>query len=180
MEIIKLKRYPSPVGVLILGSYGDILCTCDWEGSSRRSANDQRIRQHLDAVYEEGDSGIILRVINQLEEYFSGKRLDFSIPVRFSGTPFQCRVWSELMKIPYGTIISYSTVARRIGNPKAVRAVASATAANPISIIVPCHRVIGTDNRLTGYAGGLPTKQTLLTLEAEIAQRCRHTPLPGY
>lgn len=180
MEIIKLKRYSSPVGELILGSYEDRLCTCDWERSSRRSTNIQCIRRHLNAVYEEGDSGIILRVINQLEEYFTGNRQDFSLPVIFTGTAFQCRIWSELMKIPYGATITYSILAQRIGNPKAVRAVASAIAANPISIIVPCHRVIGADNKLTGYAGGLPAKQTLLAIEAETAQQRMYTPLRDY
>lgn len=165
MEEIKIKRHQTPVGQLILGSCRDRLCICDWAASRRRLTNDRRISRYLNAEYEEAESEIIRMTITQLDEYFSGKRLDFSIPVLFSGTPFQCRVWSELMKIPYGTTISYATLAQRIGNPRGVRAVASAIASNPISIIVPCHRVIGSDNRLTGYAGELHTKQTLLTME---------------
>lgn len=107
------------------------------------------------------------RAISELEEYFAGKRMEFTIPMLFTGTEFQHRVWTELMRIPYGITISYGELARRIGNPNAVRAVASANATNPLSILVPCHRVIGHDNRLTGYGGGLEIKQMLLTLEAE-------------
>lgn len=150
---------------MILGSYGDKLCMCDWYIEKRRDSIDRRICHHLKAEYEDGTSEVILETIKQLNEYFAGKRKEFSIPLIFSGTPFQCRVWTELMKIPYGTTISYAELARRIDNPKAVRAVASANATNPISILVPCHRVIGSDHKLTGYGGGLETKQKLLELE---------------
>ena len=101
----------------------------------------------------------------ELNEYFAGERRAFDLPIQFAGSDFQCRVWSELMKIPYGTTISYAELARRIGNSKAVRAVASANATNQISIFVPCHRVIGSNRKLTGYGGGLDAKQALLSLE---------------
>lgn len=165
METIKIRRYQSPVGEMILGSYRDKLCICDWAVERRRGTIDRRIQRHLDARYETGSSEIIERTIVQLEEYFSGKRRIFDIPVVFTGSEFQCTVWSELMKIPYGATISYGELARRIGNPKAVRAVASANATNPISIFVPCHRVIGSNNKLTGYGGGLEAKRGLLELE---------------
>lgn len=141
------------------------MCICDWAVEKRRARIDRRICRHLNSSYEPGGSGTIDETIAQLDEYFSGKRREFTIPVAFAGTPFQCSVWAELMKIPYGTTVSYAEVARRIGRPKAVRAVANANAVNPISILVPCHRVIGSDSRLTGYGGGLDTKRTLLTLE---------------
>lgn len=166
MGTIKITRYQSPVGEMILGSYVNKLCICDWAVEKRRGTIDRRICRHLNAEYEEGSSDIINQTIAQLNEYFAGKRKEFSIPVVFTGSPFQCRVWAELMKIPYGATISYAELARRINNPKAVRAVASANATNPISIFVPCHRVIGSNHKLTGYGGGLEAKQGLLALEA--------------
>ena len=168
MEKIKTTCYKSPVGDMIIGSYGDKICICDWIIENRRKAIDRRIRRFLGAEYEEGISDIINKTILQLDEYFEGKRKEFTIPVVFSGTDFQRQVWSELMNIPYGQTISYSELANRIGNPKAIRAVASANAANPISIIVPCHRVIGSHHQLTGYAGGLAAKKFLIDLESEI------------
>lgn len=101
----------------------------------------------------------------QLDEYFAGERRAFDIPLQFAGSEFQKSVWHELLKIPYGETISYGELARRIGSPKSVRAVANATGANAISIFVPCHRVIGSDRSLTGYAGGMEAKRKLLKLE---------------
>lgn len=103
----------------------------------------------------------------ELDEYFRGERTEFSIPHRASGTEFQERVWAELAKIPYGETISYGELARRIGNPNASRAVGMANGRNPISILIPCHRVIGSNKSLTGYGGGLPNKTLLLNLERE-------------
>ena len=165
METIKITRYQSPVGEMLVGSYGDKLCICDWVVEKRRGTIDRRIQRHLNAKYEEGTSDIIERAIGELEEYFAGHRKIFDIPVVFTGSEFQCTVWEELMKIPYGTTISYGELARCIHNPKAVRAVASANATNPISIFVPCHRVIGSNHKLTGYGGGLDAKKGLLELE---------------
>ena len=165
MEPIRITRYQSPVGEMIIGSYGDKLCICDWATEKRRDTIDHRIQRYLKAEYEDGTSEVIKQAIAQLNEYFAGVRKDFSIPVVFTGTEFQCAVWRELMKIPYGHTISYAEQARRIGKPKAVRAVASANATNPISIFVPCHRVVGSDYKLTGYGGGLDVKQKLLELE---------------
>ena len=108
---------------------------------------------------------ILAKTVRQLEEYFEGKRTDFDLPLTPSGTDFQKRVWAELSRIPYGKTLSYSDVARKIENEKAVRAVGTANGRNPLSIIVPCHRVIAADGTLGGYAGGLETKTTLLKLE---------------
>jgi len=102
----------------------------------------------------------------QLNEYFLGKRRSFDIPIRFSGTDFQQLVWKELINIPYGTTTSYGELARRIGNPKAVRAVGLANGQNPIPIIIPCHRVIGSNGKLTGFGGGVHNKAMLLSLES--------------
>lgn len=104
---------------------------------------------------------------SQLEEYFSGKRKGFDLPVKLSGTDFQNHVWSELCRIPYGDTISYKELAEMVGNPKAYRAVGMANNKNPIPIIVPCHRVIGSDGSMTGYAYGIHIKKLLLELESQ-------------
>ena len=103
----------------------------------------------------------------QLQEYFAGQRKDFDLPLKLSGTEFQVRVLEELRRIPYGETASYGDVAKRIGRPKAVRAVGAANGRNPIPIVIPCHRVIGSSGDLTGFGGGLDTKAALLRLEAE-------------
>ena len=103
----------------------------------------------------------------QLEEYFAGERKDFDLPLHLSGTDFQVRVLEELQRIPYGETTTYGAIAERIGRPKAVRAVGAANGRNPIPIIIPCHRVIGSSGKLTGFGGGLDTKEELLRLEAE-------------
>lgn len=165
MEIIKISRFNSPAGEMILGAIDDAICLCDWVAGRRRDSIDRRIRRRLHATCEEGTTPAIERAAAQLEEYFAGCRRTFDLKIRLAGSPFQCSVWSELIKIPYGTAISYAELARRIGNPDAVRAVASANAVNALSVIVPCHRVIGSDRRLTGYGGGLEAKRLLLALE---------------
>ena len=107
------------------------------------------------------------QVRQQLREYFDGERREFDIPLSLEGTKFQLSVWRQLQEIPYGTTVSYGDIAKRIDNPKAVRAVGAANGRNPIPIIVPCHRVIGSHGDLTGFGGGLDTKEALLRLEAE-------------
>lgn len=113
----------------------------------------------------EAPEGLALAVFQELDEYFQGKRKTFDIPLRTHGTPFQEKVWAALRAIPYGEVRSYKEVAEAIGHPKAYRAVGMANNANPIFIIIPCHRVIGADGSLTGYGGGLPMKKALLSLE---------------
>ncbi len=107
--------------------------------------------------------------IDQITEYFDGKRKDFEVPIFPSGSTFQIRVWDELMKIPFGETISYLELAKRIGDEKSIRAAGHASGLNPIAIIIPCHRVIGSDGSLTGYSGGLKNKQLLLDHEAKVA-----------
>lgn len=160
------KRYESPCGELLLGSFGDRLCLCDWQVEKHRGFVDRRLKCILRADFEEGTSAVIERGERQLDEFFARRRREFDIPLLFVGTDFQKTVWRELLKIPYGHTISYGEMARRIGMPKAVRAVANANGANAISIFAPCHRVIGSDRSLTGYGGGLPAKKYLLDLEA--------------
>lgn len=162
-----MSRWLSPAGEIIIGSVGDALCISDWLHNPRRGSIDRRICRAIGDSFMEGSSPLTERTISELKEYFAGERREFDIPLRFVGTEFQCRVWSSLMNIPYGATISYLDLAGRTGNPKAVRAVANAVATNPLSILVPCHRVTGTDGSLTGYAGGLAAKHLLLALETK-------------
>jgi methylated-DNA-[protein]-cysteine S-methyltransferase len=115
------------------------------------------------------DNSAVREVARQVRAYFDGERRDFDLPLAPAGTPFQQSVWEELARIPYGTTISYRTLAMRVRRPNASRAVGQANGANPIALIVPCHRVIGTDGTLIGYGGGLPLKQALLDLERRTA-----------
>lgn len=162
---IVTRTYESPCGTLKLGSFGDKLCLCDWQVEKHRNHVENRLRRILDAEFEEGTSAVIDNAIAQLEEYFNGKRQEFDIPLLFVGTDFQKKVWNQLLSIPFGKTTSYGEMARQIGMPKAVRAVANANGANSISIFAPCHRVIGSDHTLTGYGGGLAAKEYLLKLE---------------
>lgn len=119
----------------------------------------------MKAVFREGTSPTLERAKTELDEYFAGERQSFDIPLHPVGTPFQLHVWNALLEIPYGETRSYMEIARRVDNPKGVRAVAQAIGANGISIFIPCHRVIGSDRSLTGFAGGLDAKSLLLKLE---------------
>ena len=165
---INIMYYHSPCGEMILGSFDGKLCLCDWADGRRRASVDQRLQRILNTNYVEGSSDVIEKAKYQLDEYFLNKRREFDIPLLFAGTVFQKKVWNELLEIPYGKTISYGDLAQRIGMPNAVRAVANANAVNTISIIAPCHRVIGSDGSLTGYGGGLERKRFLLELEMHV------------
>lgn len=115
----------------------------------------------------EGPTPLLEEAARQLEEYFAGQRKEFSLPLAPKGTEFQLRVWQALLQIPYGETRSYGELAAMVGNPKACRAVGGANHRNPLSILIPCHRVVGTKGSLTGYAGGLNVKEFLLKLESE-------------
>ena len=162
---IHTQTYSSPCGELILGSLGNQLCLCDWANETRRTKIDKRLASKLQARFEPTPSEATQAAITQLDEYFNGKRQSFDIPLLLAGTPFQKLIWHHLLSIPYGTTISYAQLAQQAGNPKAIRAVANANNANALSIFIPCHRVIGSNHSLTGYAGGLSAKKLLLELE---------------
>ena len=123
--------------------------------------------------WEHAARGPVGEAIRQLRDYFAGRRTGFDLPLAPEGTPFQRAVWRQLQDIPYGATISYGELARRVGNPKASRAVGSANGANPIPIVIPCHRVIAADGKLGGFGGGLPVKRALLALEAKSSVRDR-------
>ena len=168
MNKISIQYYKSPVGEILLGSYDGKLCLADWKYRRMRTAIDARIQKGLKAEYVEQGSEVIEKTIVQMQEYFAGEREVFDIPLLMVGTDFQRSVWDGLIKIPYGTTASYLELSKNIGNEKAVRAVASANGANSISIMIPCHRIIGSNGDLVGYAGGLPAKKKLLELESNL------------
>ena len=164
---IFIQRYLSPCGEMVIGSFDGKLCLCNWGTEKHPGRVDRRLQDGLKAEYEEGPSDIIDETARQLDEYFCRERKSFDIPLLFVGTEFQKSVWRQLLEIPYGQTISYGEMAARLGMPKAVRAVANANGANAISIIAPCHRVIGSDGTLIGYGGGLDAKKYLLSLEQD-------------
>ena len=133
-----------------------------------RTTIDIRLQKGFNATYAEEDSDVLKLAREQFDEYFQGKRKIFDVPLLMVGTDFQKSVWNALIQIPYGTTASYLELSKNIGNEKAVRAVASANGANAISIMIPCHRIIGSNGDLVGYAGGLPTKKRLLELESNL------------
>jgi len=150
--------FESPVGPLLLAGNADALRLVSFE-SSKHAAPPQADWKQDKAPFAE--------VVRQLQAYFRGELREFDVPLALQGTEFQRRVWNALRGIPYGETISYLQLAERVGNPKAVRAVGLANGSNPIPIIVPCHRVIGSDGSLTGFGGGISTKKKLLELESK-------------
>ncbi len=165
MNQINIQYFKTNYGEFILGSYDGKLCMVDFRYRKMRKTVDDRIKKGLNAEFIEQDDEILQKTRMQLDEYFNMQRKTFNIPIQMVGTDFQKRVWEALLKVPYGTTSTYLQLAKDINNEKAVRAVANANGANAIGIIIPCHRIIGTNGELTGYAGGLPLKKRLLALE---------------
>ena len=154
------NKIQTPVGQLILVAHDQALVAVLWE-------NDDPTRVKLSESFEQNEHPLLKEVEKQLAEYFAGQRTQFNIPLDFQGTAFQKSVWSALLQIPFGETRSYKQIAESIGNVKAVRAVGAANGKNPISIIAPCHRVIGANGKLVGFAGGLKNKDILLNLESK-------------
>lgn len=154
-----VKTMPSPVGALQLVATDQGLAAILWE-------DDAPNRVRLGTLQEAPEHPVLCAAERQLAAYFAGKLQAFSVPLHFHGTEFQKRVWSALLTIPFGETRSYGEIARQIGRPNASRAVGAANGKNPISIIAPCHRVIGANGKLTGFAGGLAAKEFLLNLES--------------
>lgn len=149
----KVFFYDTPVGKLCIGEEDDSITRVTWS----------KVPQE----YIQEETELILNCKIQLEEYFAGNRKQFDLPLAPKGTDFQKRVWKALTDIPYGETRTYGEIAAAVGNPKAARAVGMANNKNPIGIIVPCHRVVGADGKLVGYAGGMEKKEWLLNLEQE-------------
>lgn len=168
MPHINIQYFNSSCGLFVLASFGDKLCLCDWSNNPCAERNKRRIERYLNASFKIETTSVLEEAKRQLDGYFAGNRKAFTIPLHLVGTDFQQQVWNELLNIPYGATTSYREIAQNIGKPKAVRAVAGAIGANGISILIPCHRVIGSDKSLTGYAGGLKAKKMLLQIETQI------------
>ena len=157
---LAFMEMPSPVGILKLVATENALVAVLWENE-----NPKRVR--LAELIEQVNHPILLEAQKQLREYFAGTRQQFDLPLDFEGTVFQKKVWQALLSIPFGETRSYRDIAEQVGNIKAVRAVGAANGKNPISIIAPCHRVVGVNGKLVGFAGGLNNKEILLGLEKQ-------------
>lgn len=162
---IYTQYFKTLYGELILGEFDGKLCLCDWRYRKMRQAIDDRIQDGLQATFEFKQTDLIIETQRQLAEYFQKQRTNFELPLLFVGTSFQQNVWNALLKIPYGKTETYLGLSQRLNNTRAIRAVAAANGANAISIIVPCHRIVGNNGELVGYAGGVDVKQMLLRLE---------------
>ncbi|MGB9192095.1 methylated-DNA--[protein]-cysteine S-methyltransferase [Acinetobacter sp.] len=158
---LSFMQMASPVGILKLVANDTALVAVLWENE-----NPKRLR--LAELMEQVDHPILLATQKQLTEYFAGTRQQFDLPLDFEGTEFQKKVWQALLTIPFGETRSYRDIAEQVGNVKAVRAVGAANGKNPISIIAPCHRVVGANGKLVGFAGGLDNKEILLKLESSL------------
>ena len=152
------QRVPTPIGLFVLAAQGDAL-TGGWFADQRKAPDPQA------AGWQERDTAILRDARGQFKAYLRGSLRRFKLPLALGGTAFQAQVWQALCEIPWGETTSYAQLARRLGRPEAAHAVGAAVARNPLLIIVPCHRALGSSGRLTGYAGGLPRKRWLLDLE---------------
>lgn len=162
---ISIQYFETPFGELILGDFDSKLCLCDWRYRQMRRVVDERVCEGLDSEFRFSSTDLIEGTKKQLTEYFQKSRVKFDIPLLLVGTEFQKSVWEQLLGIPYGRTDTYLGLSKKLNNIKAIRAVAAANGANAISIIVPCHRVVGSNHELVGYAGGVEVKKKLLRLE---------------
>lgn len=167
-KIVDLKRIETPLGTMIACANENGICMLEFSDRKALPTELKEISKHFDANIVQGENPHFKTLEKELEEYFEGKLKDFTVPLAPVGTDFQKKVWKILRTIPYGTTRTYQQQADILGNPKAVRAVANANGLNKISIIIPCHRVIGSNGTLTGYGGGIWRKQKLLELEKAI------------
>jgi AraC family transcriptional regulator, regulatory protein of adaptative response / methylated-DNA-[protein]-cysteine methyltransferase len=163
--MIKKTTIETPLGEMIAGATRDGICLLEFADRKSLSSQIEEIAALLDTKTEDGSNRHLRTLKKQLKDYFKGKRKEFSLHLVTPGTEFQQSVWKELLKIPYGTTRTYQGQADLLKNPGSVRAVAQANGANKISIIIPCHRVIGSDGHLVGYGGGLERKKWLLDHE---------------
>lgn len=167
--VLQVTRVLTPLGPMIAGATDEALYFFEFSDRRRLEKQLDRLRARLACVLVPGQNEVLEATAAEIESYFSGELRQFTIPLVDPGTEFQRAVWSELRRIPYGETRSYADVARAIGRPSAVRAVARANGDNRMAIFIPCHRVVGSDGRLTGYGGGLWRKQHLLDLESGVS-----------
>lgn len=164
--VIHIQRFTTPIGPMFACATDQGICLVDFTDRKMLETEFKDLCKRLNAVILPGEHPHVTQVQHELAEYFQGQRQSFSVPLHTPGTDFQQAVWAVLQQIPYGDTWSYAQQAEVLGNPKAVRAVATANGMNKVGILIPCHRVIGSDGRLVGYGGGLHRKQWLLELEA--------------
>jgi AraC family transcriptional regulator of adaptative response/methylated-DNA-[protein]-cysteine methyltransferase len=162
---LAVRRLATPLGAMVAAGGDDGLTLLEFDDRRALETQIAGLRRRLDVVLVPGGHPVLDQAARELDEFFAGERRTFTLPLATPGTPFQQRVWQRLLAIPYGATASYSEVARAIGHPESVRAVARANGDNRLAIVIPCHRVIGADGKLTGYGGGLWRKQRLLDLE---------------
>lgn len=161
---MRFRRYASPVGNLLIAEEKETVTYCLWEDTSD---------EQLTATWQEDklqQSALMTETCRQLTEYFAGRRKTFDLPIQLNGTPFQRLAWNSLQQIPYGETISYAELARLMGHQKAARAVGNANHHNPLMIIIPCHRVVASNGKIGGYAGGIDRKTWLLEREKRVCQ----------
>ena len=168
MNQINIQYYKTKYAEFILGSFENRLCMLDFKYRKMRTIVDNRLKKYFEAEFVEQDDEILKETRKQLDEYFDMRRKEFDIPIVTAGTDFQKSVWEALIKVQYGTTSTYLQIAKNINNEKAVRAVASANGANAIGLIIPCHRIVGSNGELVGYGGGLAFKKRLLKLEQNL------------
>lgn len=169
--MICVQTYHSPCGDLILGSFLEQLCLCCWKDSPKREEIEIRVKRYLKAKYVSCESDILKLAEKELDEYFTGKRTSFDVPLCLAGTNFQMEVWKDLLNVRYGQTSSYKQQAIRLNRIKSFRAVANADGVNALVIFIPCHRIIGSNHSLSGYSGGIGTKLYLLQLEQNNIRR---------
>lgn len=177
IEIVEIQ---SPVGIFLAGTIDNKCCIFEFKHRKTiaQIVEKKKIQYHAEFVYHENDLHKLIK--NQVDLYFDGKLKEFTIPLDQQGTEFQNSVWDELIKIPIGTTISYGELAKRVGRPKAVRAVGSANGANNIAIIIPCHRVIRSDGNLQGYGGGIDKKKKLIKHEKSVVMLAKETEIDNW
>jgi methylated-DNA-[protein]-cysteine S-methyltransferase len=180
MSTLSATHMTSPIGMLTIVASDDAVVAIRWDTESddrEPSAHnpvDRKLERHGDlAIVRSDDHPVLAAAVAQLEEYFDGVRTDFELPLDPEGTAFQRQAWHELQRIPFGETITYGEQAIRLGDRKKMRAVGSANGKNPIPIVVPCHRVVGADGKLTGFAGGLDAKAWLLDHEFQVRAAAR-------
>ncbi|GAB2459232.1 hypothetical protein GCM10027082_07470 [Comamonas humi] len=165
-----LRRHlPTPLGEMLAVASGQGLCMLEFDVPQRVARELAQVEAARGGAAQAGRNAVLDQLAAELAEYFAGQRQVFGVPLDLVGTPFQVGAWQALLQIPYGRTRSYAEQARAIGRPTATRAVAAANGQNKVSIVVPCHRLVGSDGSLTGFGGGLPRKRALLTLEGGAA-----------
>ncbi len=167
MSSINISHHKSKIGEFIIGTYKGKLCIMDFAYRKMRLGLNEKIKNILGADFKKCNDKVMQKTKSQVDEYLQGKRKVFDLPLLLVGSEFQKQVWKELLRVPYGQRVSYLDLAKSIGKPEAVRAVANANGANSLALIVPCHRIIASDGSIGGYGGGVSVKKRLLKLEDE-------------